>query len=508
MVQESPLSVIPKFAASQRAGYPGDILRDWAKEYGPAYRLDLFTTTPLITMEPEHIKAILTSQFDIFEKGALLASQLRSLIGEGVFNSDGELWKFHRSMTRPFFTRERITNFEIFDRVCHSALSQAKERMVEGFPIDFQDLVSRFALDVSTVYLMGHDVESTLVGLPYPPSEAHRNPPAHYTHPSTTLTDALAEAQEITNSRIAYGAEWPLAEFWGDAVKPYKKIIDDVVEPFVKRALEKRQKELEGKENDGSGDMTFLEHLVTHVQDPVLLKDELINMLIAGRDTAMSFLTFAIYMLTQHPEVERRLHQEISQVVGILNARPTDEMIRDLQYMRAFLNEVLRLYPSVPMNFRMAKTDTIFPACREGEQPIFVPKDTTCIYHIINMHRRTDLWGPDALTFDPDRFLDERYQKYLAPNPYIFCPFNAGPRICIGQQLAYNEASVFLVRLLQRFTGFTLDEKVTTKPPTEWASCEGLKGTDKIRFTSHLTMFVPGGLWIRMTELEDNEHEA
>ncbi|KAJ3511200.1 hypothetical protein NLJ89_g4237 [Agrocybe chaxingu] len=433
----------------QRVGYPGDILQDWSKEYGPAYRLNLFTTTA----------AILTSQFDSFEKGPLLASQLRSLIGEGVFNSDGELWK------------------------C--------------------DLVSRFALDVSTVYLMGHDVESTSVGLPYPPSEAHRNPPAHYTHPSTALTDALAEAQEITNSRVAYGAEWPLAEFWGDAVKPYKKIIDDVVEPFVRRALEKRQMEQEGKESADPGGMTFLEHLVTHVQDPVLLKDELINMLLAGRDTTMSFLTFAVYMLTQHPEVERRLRQEISEVVGMLNTRPTDEMIRDLQYMRAFLNEILRLYPSV-----MAKTDTIFPACREGEQPIFVPKGTTCIYHVINMHRRTDLWGPDALTFDPDRFLDERYQKYLAPNPYIFCPFNAGPRICIGQQLAYNEASFFLVRLLQSFTGFTLDEKVTKKPPTEWASCEGRKGTDKIRFTSHLTIAQQkGGLWIRMTALEDSEDE-
>lgn len=50
------------------------------------------------------------------------------------------------------------------------------------------------------------------------------------------------------------------------------------------------------------------------------------------------------------------------------------------------------------------------------------------------MHRRTDLWGPDALEFDPDRFLDDRLHKYLIPNPFIFLPFNAGPRICLGQQ--------------------------------------------------------------------------
>ena len=75
-----------------------------------------------------------------------------------------------------------------------------------------------------------------------------------------------------------------------------------------------------------------------------------------------------------------------------------------------------------------------------------------CLYSVLVMHRRTDLWGPDgtilifpwihawltdflALVFDPDRFLDERLKKYLTPNPFIFCPFNAGPRICLGQQV-------------------------------------------------------------------------
>jgi len=72
-----------------------------------------------------------------------------------------------------------------------------------------------------------------------------------------------------------------------------------------------------------------------------------------------------------------------------------------------------------------------------------------------------------ALEFDPDRFLDFRLHKYLTPNPFIFVPFNAGPRICLGQQFAYNEASFFLVKLLQNFQeikyvyGFHLPSSVT-----------------------------------------------
>jgi Cytochrome P450 len=117
-----------------------------------------------------------------------------------------------------------------------------------------------------------------------------------------------------------------------------------------------------------------------------------------------------------------------------------------------------------------------------------------------------------ALIFDPDRFLDERVHKYLTPNPFIFCPFNAGPRICLGQQVynihvfysnrlniyllsfffqfAYHEATFFLTRLLQQFTGFALDKSENLQTPAEWASCDGLKGTEKVYPASHLTLYV------------------
>ncbi|KAG6329055.1 hypothetical protein ID866_10035, partial [Astraeus odoratus] len=88
------------------------------------------------------------------------------------------------------------------------------------------------------------------------------------------------------------------------------------------------------------------------------------------------------------------------------------------------------------------------------------------------MQRRKDLWGPDAEIFDPDRFLDER-TKYLTKNPYIFVPFNAGPRICLGQQFAYNQISYFLVRFFQTFSSVSLAEEFQTLPPAEWSEDAG-----------------------------------
>ena len=121
-----------------------------------------------------------------------------------------------------------------------------------------------------------------------------------------------------------------------------------------------------------------------------------------------------------------------------------------------------------------------------------------------------------ALEFDPDRFLDERLQKYLIPNPFIFLPFNAGPRICLGQQVrssslhpsflsytdkqnkkkfAYNESSFFLIRLLQNFSLVSLSEESQppdSRAPQIWKldSKGGRKSKEKIQPKAHLTMFL------------------
>jgi cytochrome P450 len=246
---------------------------------------------------------------------------------------------------------------------------------------------------------------------------------------------------------------------------------------------------------------------VHHTEDVNILKDELINLLVAGRDTTASLLTYAFYMLAEHPAISNRLRQEILGKVGPTN-RPTYDNIRDMKYLRAFINEVLRLYPPVPFDSRMSTKSTVWASKTPGSKPFYIPANTRILYSILNMQRRTDLWGPDALKFDPDRFLDERLHKYLTPNPYIFCPFNAGPRICLGQQFAYQETSFFLVRLLQQFTNFRLAPEAQpeeSKPPKSWSECGGRKATEKVWPGLHLTMYVKGGLWVRMDELKQED---
>ncbi|KAF9040763.1 cytochrome P450 monooxygenase pc-1 [Panaeolus papilionaceus] len=523
LLNESSLSIVSKLTTSIRSGYPGDTLAAWAKEYGKNYlQIKIFSAKMFYTTEPDHIKAILATQFDSFEKGAMFNSQMDSLLGQGIFNADGEMWKFHRAITRPFFTKERISDFDIYTRNCDKSLEEVRNRLAEGYPVDIQDLIGRFTLDSASEFLFGHNVGSLSAGIPYPSYASHKNTASFHSHPSIKFQRAFNEGQFLASIRTGAGEEWRLLEFWRDNVEPLRKDMDSFTEPMMREALEAREKRLNKPElGEKTDENTLLAHLVNHTQDPKILKDELINLLVAGRDTTMSLLTFGIYSMIQNPALEHKLRSEILEKVGARNY-PTYDNMRDMKYTRAFLNgervfrtsstplnvvseEVLLLYPSVPLDTRVTNKPVVLSTKKSDEPPIYLPAKTTAVYSVLYMHRRTDLWGPDALTFDPDRFLDERLHKYLTPNPFIFCPFNAGPRICLGQQFAYHEATFYLIRLLQNFTNFKFVESENQKPPESWKGAEGLQGTDRIVPMIALTMSVKGGLWITMDELKNDD---
>ena len=111
---------------------------------------------------------------------------------------------------------------------------------------------------------------------------------------------------------------------------------------------------------------------------------------------------------------------------------------------------------------------------------------------------------PTALEFDPNRFLDDRVKEYLVPNPFIFLPFNAGPRICLGQQFAYNEASIIVARIVQAFKSITLDmdSNPEAKPPAAWAAANGRKATEKVWVKAHITLYAKDGVWVKMEEAD------
>lgn len=287
------------------------------------------------------------------------------------------------------------------------------------------------------------------------------------------------------------------------------KVVDTYLEPILKEAIEKSERQDSSEKfremNEVGEEETLLDYLVKHTKDPVVLHDETLNIMIAGRDTTASTLTFVIYFLCIYPHVLHRLREEILERVGPTN-RPSYEDIKEMKYLRAVINETLRLYPAVPINVRTNVKATTWPNPDPNGKPFYIPADSSVAFSVFMMHRRKEYWGPDAEEFDPDRFIDYRLQKYLIPNPFIFLPFNAGPRICLGQQFAYNETSFFLIRLLQHFSLMSLDpqsQPPDSRPPPEWrveANKGTRKGIEEIFPKVHLTMYSQGGLWVKMGE--------
>jgi cytochrome P450 len=108
----------------------------------------------------------------------------------------------------------------------------------------------------------------------------------------------------------------------------------------------------------------------------------------------------------------------------------------------------LRLHPVVPRNEREALKDTVLPVGggKDGLSPVFVPKGTFVSYNLYAMHRRTDFYGSDAETFRPERWENDKLRPHWG-----YLPFNGGPRICVGQRYALNEASYVVVRMAQEF---------------------------------------------------------
>ncbi|KAJ6590601.1 cytochrome P450 [Mycena vulgaris] len=476
-------------------GYLGDNLAEWASTLGPVFNLRIMFENRMFTTEPEHIKSILATNFTGFEKGSHFRFQFDSLLGSGVFNADGEMWKFHRGISRPFFTKDRISDLQGYARYADRTLNLLSERLQEGYAVDFQDLASRYTLDWTTEFLFGANAESLSSSLPYPGDSESA------TQSNLSAADLFArsfvEAQTQTSLRTRYGPAWPLRELGGDKVKAHMSVVYDFVEPIIQKAIDRNQN-LDKKvvELEQS---TLLDYLVQQTEDMSVLRDETLNMLIAGRDTTTCLLTSTIYALAENPSVLSRLRAEILDEFGTTGI-PTIQDLRALKYTRAVLNESLRLWPPVPINIRKSKAAALWAPVIPGEKPFCVPARTKCSYSVLLMHRRTDLWGPDAAKYDPDRFLDERYQKYLAPNPYIFLPFNAGPRICMGSQVAYDEASFLLIKLLQSFSEISLApeaQPLDSVPP--W------KDREKVWFTSHVSMYFKGGLWVKMKRADSDE---
>ncbi|RDA92307.1 hypothetical protein CP533_3248 [Ophiocordyceps camponoti-saundersi (nom. inval.)] len=378
----------------------------------------------LFTADPDNIKAILSSQFGDFGKGEAMHREFMPFLGDGIFATDGSLWQNSRQILRPQFTRARVSDLECFETHVQTLLGL----VTPGEVIDIGALFFRFTLDTATNFLLGANVNSL-------------------TSTDHGFATAFDEVQRIhTIWSRAFEMRYLL---YFPRYRSHIQTINDFVNKFIEQALRMTPDELEAS-NEKS--YTFLHDLARTTRDPKVIRDQIVNVILAGRDTTAGTLSFAIYELARNPAVVARLRAEILKTVGSEDA-PTYEHLRNMTYLRAIIDETLRLYPSVPFNLRRPLVDTTLPrgGGPDGSEPLAVLAGTVISYSPIVMQRRPDLYPPVSDTFaDPAVFSPERWAHWQ-PRSQDYIPFNAGPRICLGQQFALTEMCYVLCRIFQRF---------------------------------------------------------
>lgn len=416
--------------------------------------LKLAGKTVLSTRDPENIKAILATQFNDFALGTRHRGAEITL-GDGIFTLDGAGWKHSRAMLRPQFAREQVGQVESLEHHVKDLITNI--RKTGGQKFDIQPLFFKLTIDSGTGFLFGESCDSLREDDPTYVSESDID-----SHVRKEFPKCFNYAQDMLNVRLSLQLLYFMAN--NAEFRRSNKIIHAFTDFYVHKALNASEEEFEKQSRGG---YVFLYELAKQTRNPKVLRDQCLNILLAARDTTAGLLSFAMFELARNPAIFAKLREEIVDTFGegedadLLQV--TFESLKKCEYLKWVINETLRMYPSVPQNFRVSTRHTTLPrgGGPDASQPVFLPKGTPVSYSVFTMHRDEAHYGDDASVYRPERW-GEPLAKKLG---WAFLPFNGGPRICLGQQFALTEASYTIVRLLQTFKN--IESFDTVYPPAK-----------------------------------------
>ncbi|KAK7415208.1 hypothetical protein QQX98_006055 [Neonectria punicea] len=398
----------------------------------------------VMTNEPDNVKTLLSGQFETWQIRGVRQKVLALATGpKGIFSVNGPEWHEARAMIRPSFVRNQIADLECTDRHVEMFLERVPR---DGTRVDLQELFYLFTMDVATDFMFGHSTD--MLANPTP--------------------EALEFAESFDYALLSAASRARLG--WIAFLAPDRRLTQSVAtcKRFIYRYVDEALREDRAKERP----YVFMKEMVDSGASRAYVRDQLLAMILGGRDTSASTLSSLFWTLARRPDVLGKMKAEVA---VLEDRRPTWEELKELKYLSMVLKEALRLWAPVSTNMRTATTDTVLPrgGGPDGQSPLFVPKGTGCRWSLYSLHRRKDIFGDDAEEFRP-----ERWEKLRTTWGYL--PFSGGPRVCIGQQFALTQMSYLVTRLLQTFAGV---EAADDGPMVQEVST---------------TMKIIGGCWVKM----------
>jgi cytochrome P450 len=355
-------------------------------------------------------REILVEQADAFVKGYGLSYFARPLLGNGLLTSERDFHRRQRRMMAPAFVHKRITDYAA---VIAARTEAAQGGWAEGETIDLSAAMMRLTLEIVGATLFGAEVgpEAEEIG--------------------AALTAAMEHATRALRAVVPIPPTWP--------TPANRRGLEAIarLDRTVYRLIEERRR-------DGGDRGDFLSMLLLaqdeddgSVMTDKQVRDEAMNIFLAGHETTANALTWAFYLLAQHPAVREQLEREVDLVLA--GRAPTLADLPSMPLSLAVLKEAMRLYPPAYVVARRAVREVTVQGHR-------IAKNELALVNIIGMHRRPEYFS-EPRRFDPSRFLPEN-EKRLVKNAFL--PFGAGPRVCIGNHFALLEGQVAIAALAQR----------------------------------------------------------
>ncbi|WP_432542420.1 cytochrome P450 [Kineococcus sp. SYSU DK002] len=380
---------------------PHLFLTDVTARHGRAAAIPMPRTPVLVLADPAGVRRVLVENARGYGKATVQYSALATVTGPGLLAGDGPRWRAHRRVVQPAFHHGGLR--DVAQHAVHAGLRLAAEAdaLPAGTPMEVLDATSRAGLEV-----VGHTLAAADLSADAP-----------------LLVEAVGRALEVVVRRAAspVPATWPTPS--RRRLARAVATVDEVCARIVQRRAE--------RDLDDPRDLVGL--MLAAGMDDRQVRDELVTFVVAGHETVASSLTWTLHLLSRHAGALDRARAEAAALGGV----PTWDDLPRLPYLRAVVDEALRLFPPAWVITRAALADDEVAGVR-------VPAGTLVIVCTWALHRDPELWEA-AGEFRPERFLDGgRHDHYV--------PFGAGPRLCIGRDLALVEEVLVLAALLRTHT--------------------------------------------------------
>lgn len=411
-----PRSLSPLSSASALQRDPIRFALDLWRRYGDIVGFRFLFWPAHVLYHPDHMKRVLQENHRNYNKNFPNMKAAREIFGNGLFTNDGESWLHQRRLMQPSFHHKRLTGFgQLMTEATVAMLDRWQPVAQNDAPLDIQVEMTRLSLRIAGLALFSLDLSSEL--------------------------DVVGRTFSTVGPLISSYTSLPFPPLWIPTPRNRRLLAGlNTLNTVVYNIIEERRKQpIDAQGTDLLGMLLSTQDAESGASmSTQQLRDEVFTLLLAGYETTAAALAWTWYLLSEHPEVEDRLHAELDTVLA--GQPPTLEHLDALPYTRMVIQEAMRLYPP-------AFGFTRFATGADEIGGYAIPANSVIFLSAYCTHRHPAFWEKPEL-FDPERFTPER----AAGRPrFAYFPFGGGPRQCIGNAFAMMEAQLVLATVAQRY---------------------------------------------------------